>query len=161
MKEIRILTLAALFIASAVIGQPQSISAADAKDHIGQKATVCGNVTGERTATSSKGEPIFINLDGRYPNQIFTILIWGEDRPNVGSPPADGSHVCATGVIKEYRGVPEIVVRSAGQLRRTAPSDTTAAPSGATALCRDGIYSYSQHHQGTCSHHGGVAQWLD
>ena len=31
---------------------------------------------------------------------------------------------------------------------------------GATAICRDGSYSYSQHHQGTCSHHGGVQTWL-
>jgi hypothetical protein len=34
-------------------------------------------------------------------------------------------------------------------------------PPGATALCRDGTYSYSQHHSGTSSHHGGVARWLD
>ncbi|SRR6266516_867613 len=31
---------------------------------------------------------------------------------------------------------------------------------GATALCNDGTCSYSAHAQGTCSHHGGVAQWL-
>src|SRR5712692_3392874 len=36
-----------------------------------------------------------------------------------------------------------------------------APPPGATAQCRDGTYSYSQHHSGTCSHHGGVAVWLD
>ncbi|MSQ21739.1 MAG: DUF3761 domain-containing protein [Dehalococcoidia bacterium] len=39
----------------------------------------------------------------------------------------------------------------------------TAAPAsshtGATVRCRDGTYSYSQHRSGTCSHHGGVAQW--
>ena len=35
------------------------------------------------------------------------------------------------------------------------------APAGATAQCRDGSYSYSQTHSGTCSHHGGVAVWLD
>jgi hypothetical protein len=33
-------------------------------------------------------------------------------------------------------------------------------PSGATAKCRDGSYSYSQHRSGTCSGHGGVANWL-
>jgi uncharacterized protein YraI len=33
-------------------------------------------------------------------------------------------------------------------------------PQGATALCRDGTYSFSQSRRGTCSHHGGVAQWL-
>lgn len=34
------------------------------------------------------------------------------------------------------------------------------APPGATALCVDGTYSYSQTRSGTCSHHGGVAEWL-
>jgi hypothetical protein len=33
-------------------------------------------------------------------------------------------------------------------------------PRGASALCRDGDYSFSEHHTGTCSRHGGVAQWL-
>lgn len=35
-----------------------------------------------------------------------------------------------------------------------------ANTSGATAKCRDGSYSHSQHHSGTCSGHGGVSQWL-
>jgi len=34
-------------------------------------------------------------------------------------------------------------------------------PVGATAQCKDGSYSFSRHHSGTCSHHGGVAVWLD
>ncbi|MBW8833941.1 MAG: DUF3761 domain-containing protein, partial [Burkholderia sp.] len=34
------------------------------------------------------------------------------------------------------------------------------APDGATARCRDGTYSFSRHHSGTCSRHGGVASWL-
>jgi hypothetical protein len=36
-----------------------------------------------------------------------------------------------------------------------------AAPPGATALCRDGTYSFSKHHSGTCSHHRGVKRWLN
>lgn len=36
----------------------------------------------------------------------------------------------------------------------------TGAPEGATAQCRDGTYSFSAHRRGTCSHHGGVSQWL-
>ena len=35
------------------------------------------------------------------------------------------------------------------------------APEGATARCRDGSYSFSQHRRGTCSRHGGVAEWLN
>jgi resuscitation-promoting factor RpfB len=40
------------------------------------------------------------------------------------------------------------------------PENCTAAPQGATALCRDGSYSFSQSRRGTCSHHGGVAKWF-
>lgn len=36
-----------------------------------------------------------------------------------------------------------------------------AAPEGASAKCRDGTYSFSQTRRGTCSHHGGVAVWLN
>lgn len=39
-------------------------------------------------------------------------------------------------------------------------SSPSSNPAGATAQCVDGTYSYSQHRSGTCSHHGGVAQWL-
>ena len=44
------------------------------------------------------------------------------------------------------------------------PSPTRTAdgqpPAGATAHCRDGTFSFSRTRQGTCSHHGGVAEWL-
>ena len=42
-----------------------------------------------------------------------------------------------------------------------ASASASSAPPGATARCNDGTYSYSQHRQGTCSHHGGVAKWLN
>ena len=32
-------------------------------------------------------------------------------------------------------------------------------PRGATAKCKDGLYSYSAHARGTCSHHRGVKYW--
>ena len=46
----------------------------------------------------------------------------------------------------------------------TASAPTVKAsntdPTGATAKCKDGTYSKSQHRSGTCSSHGGVAAWL-
>lgn len=36
---------------------------------------------------------------------------------------------------------------------------TSDHPSGATAKCRDGTFSFSAHRSGTCSHHQGVAVW--
>jgi len=45
---------------------------------------------------------------------------------------------------------------------KSAPTATAGNtdPTGATAKCKDGTYSKSQHHSGTCSSHGGVADWL-
>ena len=34
-------------------------------------------------------------------------------------------------------------------------------PANATAECTDGTISYSAHRSGTCSHHGGVAHWIN
>lgn len=37
------------------------------------------------------------------------------------------------------------------------PVFSSRAPSGWSAQCSDGSYSFSEHHQGTCSHHGGIS----
>lgn len=41
-----------------------------------------------------------------------------------------------------------------------SPAYSNNVPAGASAICRDGTYSFSQNRRGTCSGHGGVAQWL-
>jgi len=71
--------LVCLIVASALlllIIQPalaqKKLTAAEAKDHVGETATVCGNVVSTRYAASTKGQPTFLNLDKPYPNQIFT-----------------------------------------------------------------------------------------
>ena len=112
------ITFIAALLLWASIGQAQTLTAAQAKAHEGENATVCGVVASEHTATSSRGQPTFINLDAAYPNEVFTILVWGDDRQNVGALPRTGAHACATGLIKDYRGVPEIVVRSSGQFSK-------------------------------------------
>lgn len=38
------------------------------------------------------------------------------------------------------------------------PSTNSA---GATAQCRDGLYTYSEHHSGSCSEEGGVLRWIN
>lgn len=45
-----------------------------------------------------------------------------------------------------------------GQMvHRPSPGNTDYGRVAAT--CRDGSRSFSHHHQGTCSHHGGVGVW--
>ena len=45
-------------------------------------------------------------------------------------------------------------------VRVPSPVFSDRKPEGATARCGDGSYSFSQHRRGTCSHHGGVAEWF-
>ncbi len=42
---------------------------------------------------------------------------------------------------------------------KTPTKTATGSAANATAKCKDGTLSYSKHHSGTCSHHGGVAEW--
>jgi hypothetical protein len=44
--------------------------------------------------------------------------------------------------------------------RVQSPTYYPSAPAGASAQCNDGTYSFSRNRRGTCSGHGGVAQWL-
>lgn len=97
----------------------QSITASEARNHVGEMATVCGKVAGAHYAARTRSRPTFINLDKPYPNQIFTVLIWGSDRAKFGRPETEyrGKNICVTGRVKEYRGVPEIVVSNPVQIR--------------------------------------------
>jgi hypothetical protein len=51
---------------------------------------------------------------------------------------------------------------TASQARGQEPAQAAPSPvpAGATARCRDGTYSWSEHRSGTCAHHGGVAAWV-
>lgn len=84
----RFLGVAAIAILAipGVQAQTRKLTAAQAKDHIGERATVCGKVASTRYAERSKGEPTFLNLDEPYPKQVFTIVIWGNDRQKFGNP---------------------------------------------------------------------------
>ena len=97
----------------------RTLNSAEAKNHIGERATVCGNVVSAHYAARTKGNPTFLNLDEPYPNQIFTILIWGSDRDKFGNPETrfQNKKVCVTGVVKDYRGKPEIVAEQPDQIQ--------------------------------------------
>jgi len=97
---------------------PPPLTAPQAPQHVGELATVCGVVASTRYSPKTKGQPTFLNFDAPYPRQIFTVLIWGGDRPKFGTPETTlmGRRVCATGTIQLYRGTAEIIVSDPGQL---------------------------------------------
>jgi hypothetical protein len=119
MRTLRTLGLiSVLAVSNVVYAQTGHLSAVEAKNHIGETATVCGRVASSRYADKSKGQPTFLNLDEPYPTEIFTILIWGDDRAKFGAPESKyrDANVCVTGKIASYRGSPEIVATDANQI---------------------------------------------
>lgn len=96
----------------------QKYAAAEAASHVGETATVCGRVASATYAARSRGKPTFINLDEPYPRHVFTGVIWIEDRAKFGQPETTlmGKSVCMSGKIGQFRGKPEIVLRSTEQL---------------------------------------------
>jgi hypothetical protein len=74
------------------------------------------------------------------------------DSPQAAKSPADESQLVEHG---------HYVNKSGQDVHSPAHSKNGAVPAGATAKCRDGTFSFSQHRSGTCSRHGGVAQWIN
>ena len=97
----------------------KALTSSEAKDHIGQRATVCGKVVSTRYSASSRGRPTFLNLDKPYPSQVFTVVIWGENRAKFGRPEKNykDKEVCVTGKIESYRGMPQTVVSELDQIK--------------------------------------------
>ena len=110
----------ALFLLSALALGEKKIPAKEARDHVGQPATVCGSVVSATHAKWSRGAPTFLNLDEPYPNQVFTIVIWETDRPKFGTPETSfkGKRVCVTGSIELFRGTPAVIATSPSQIRQ-------------------------------------------
>ncbi len=109
-----LLAISSLTYSSDIISPEQAIN------HVGEHGTVCGNVASSHFAYRSKGQPTFLNLNRPYPNQVFTVLIWGSDRKHFPNAPEDfyrNQRICVTGTIEQYRGIPEIIVRNPAQIQ--------------------------------------------
>lgn len=115
--------LAWLSFASAVaLAQeaPRMVTADEARKHVGSVVTVCDSVASATYVSRSNGRPTFLNLGRAYPNQIFTVVIWGEVRDQFPEPPERAfrnRRICVTGRVTTYRGAPQIVVREPSAVR--------------------------------------------
>jgi hypothetical protein len=108
----------ALLATSSLLAQ-KTLTATEAKAHIGEQATVCGKVVSTAWATSSRGSPTFLNFDQPYPDQVFTLVIWGNNRSKFGDPEISyrGKRICVTGKISVFKGVPELVATDPSQIK--------------------------------------------
>jgi hypothetical protein len=84
----------------------------------------------------------------------------------------DYSKSCLSGGSKAVAATPAMAPTTmkpakpmAASTKPMAPSSTMGAaggpaPAGATGQCKDGTFTMSKTHSGSCSHHGGVAKWF-
>lgn len=94
------------------------LTAAEAADHIGSTATVCGTVASTKFAERSNAQPTYLNLDRPYPDQLLTVVIWGTDREAFGEPETRyaGKRICVTGKVELFNGRPQIIARDPSQI---------------------------------------------
>ncbi len=127
-----LVTLLTLLLIGSSCSQDSSagvlIPAAEAHKYIGKNKTVSGTVVAARYAAESRGKPTFLNFEKPYPNHVFGVVIWGSDRSKFEKPPESafrGRQLHVTGLIEEYEGKPQIVVKDPGQIfiRSQAPKD--------------------------------------
>ena len=97
----------------------RKITPLEAKDHIGESATVCGSVVSLNVHGVNEGKTTFIILKNISKLKSFTVVIWGSNRSRFGTPESEykGKRICVTGKIADYRGVPEIVASNPEQIR--------------------------------------------
>ena len=90
----------------------------DTARHLGETATVCGVVASAKFLSDRRSQPTLLNLGKPYPDQLFTAVIWGEDRAKFGTPEKllAGKRICVTGQIRDFRGIPEIHLSDPRQL---------------------------------------------
>jgi len=128
MSTSRVKLLSALMVVSvfgasvAVLSQGKKLTSREAQHHIGHQATVCGMVVSERYLSKIRGSPTYLDLDRAYPNQRFSVVIWGSNRTRFKNPEAYRDHsICFTGRIGTDRGLTEMIISDPAQLSVNTP----------------------------------------
>ena len=111
----RTLFLAVGFVLAALPARAQTIGLAEVKTHVGQPVTVEAAVSDVHTGRSGV---TFVDMGGRYPDNAFVAVIFAADAakfPNLSA--LEGKTVNISGPVQLYQGKPEIVLKSADQVK--------------------------------------------
>lgn len=113
--------LLTLLLSAGVHAQAQiNVKLGHLKTYVGDSVRVCGKVEGGTYLPNANNSPTLINFGMAYPDQLLTVVIFGEHRSLFeGTPETDwvGKTICVTGKVELYRQKPQIVVRSAQQIQ--------------------------------------------
>lgn len=100
---------------SSVAHAQKTVSAQEASRHVGETVTVTG-IVGD-VGHSQRSNTTFVNFGEPFPNHSFTAVIFASAAslfPDVDS--WKGKTLRVTGVVKVYRGKPEIILNSPAQV---------------------------------------------
>jgi len=92
------------------------IGACNAGNYIGKEKIIEGRIV---DAYRSKTNTIFLNFEKPYPNSCFTAVIFSSDIYKFPENPENyyyGKTARISGKIKEYEGIPEIILKSVEQI---------------------------------------------
>jgi DNA/RNA endonuclease YhcR with UshA esterase domain len=97
------------------IAQSNSINYTDAPNHIGKQVVISGKVN---NIFVSKTNTTFINFCKDYRSCPFSAVIFAEDRSQFGDlEKLIGETVQISGIVNEYKGNPQIVLKNPSQLK--------------------------------------------
>lgn len=98
-----------------------AIGWAEASQHVGETVSIYGSVAGSTYASTSNGQPTYIDIGVAYPDiNRVSIVVWGEDRGNFSPSPEDmclGKTICVTGEVYIYNDACNIKVVSPSQIQ--------------------------------------------
>ena len=89
----------------------------EVKSHEGDSVSTVGKVFSTKYLSAAKNSPTLLNIGGDHPNQLLTVVIYGNDRKNFESlslPVEEyykGKMLKINGKVELYQGKPQIVVR--------------------------------------------------
>lgn len=123
MKTIALMAFVAMFLPLA-FGQakvPKKITAAEAKDHVGETVMVCGMAVDTKIplyAIGNKGKPVAVDIDQPEPTPVFYFATFPTDphKPLEVAATYKGKRVCVTGEIQAGK-VPFILVLDPNQTK--------------------------------------------
>lgn len=111
---------------------PAHVAPADAKNHVGEVAIVCGKVVDTKASKygiAGHGKPVTFDLDQPEPNPVFSFVSFGTepDGPAEVIAAYNGKRVCVTGKIATTPSGPYIMAADRTQIKPdTAKADATS-----------------------------------
>lgn len=103
-----------------IIYNELTVALEDVKKHVGDSVRVCGKIFSARYLQNNERKPTLLNVGAPYPNQLLTIVVYGDDRRNFDEAPETfyrDKDVCVTGKVELFYDKPQISIRSKDQIQ--------------------------------------------